>query len=225
MHASRDDRARAELIPQGSLARGGLSVDGVDAHGIMSRMNGTKVTTGLLCVASVLAVGCGTKAGSADLLEAKNTVGAILRGAREAYEREQLADELVPDSGGGAQFSHALCKSAKPFPATMPSEGKKEQPSAEEFKATSATNDRYTGWMCLRFEQHDPVRFQYSYNAGGGYKSPARGGRDPGPNGFEACAEADFEKGGPTTLVCATGVVDQKALTIKTDTEPFIASE
>ena len=79
--------------------------------------------------------------------------------------------------------------------------------------------------MCLRFEVIEPVRFQYSYNVGGGYKSPARGGKDPGPNGFEACAEADFEKGGPTTLVCGTGVVDPKTKALKVDMQPFVASE
>ena len=66
--------------------------------------------------------------------------------------------------------------------------------------------DATTGWKCLKFIPTNPVRFQYSYIAGGPYKGKGRA-KDPGPDGFQACAEADIEPGGKTTLLCMTGTV------------------
>jgi hypothetical protein len=180
---------------------------------------------GALCGIALSSSACGKKASASDLSEAKNTVGAILRSASQAYDREQAATELIEDDAAKAGPSHKLCGSASPFPRDMPTEGKKAQPEPSDFKATSPTNGRDQGWMCLRFESVDPTRFQYTYVVGGPYKGPARGGKDPGPNGFEACAEADFQPGGPTTLVCGTGTADPKSGEAKLETSLFVAEE
>src|SRR6185369_9299996 len=49
---------------------------------------------------------------SAKTAEAKNTIGAISRGAVNAYEREQGGNELLGDVPAGV--THRLCTSANP---------------------------------------------------------------------------------------------------------------
>jgi len=53
-----------------------------------------------------------------------------------------------------------------------------------------------------------PIRYRYSYRAGGGYLGPARGGPDPGPDGFEVAAEGDLDGDGITSLFTITGQFD-----------------
>ena len=53
--------------------------------------------------------------------------------------------------------------------------------------------------------QHVP---QYTYSAGGPYKGPARGGPDPGSDGFEVAAEGDLDGNGVTSLLTLTGKRD-----------------
>ncbi len=52
------------------------------------------------------------------------------------------------------------------------------------------------------------MRFRYTYIAGGPYKGEGRV-EQPGPNGFQVCAEADLEPGGDTTLLCQSGIIDE----------------
>ncbi|MBK6514026.1 MAG: hypothetical protein IPM79_31105 [Polyangiaceae bacterium] len=152
---------------------------------------------------------------SAKTSEAKNTIGAIARGAVGAYERESL--------GAGGAPSHQLCKSAQRVPATIPS-GKKYQPSSApgtDFESGDATS----GWKCLKFTIVNPIYYSYEYRAGGPYKCPARGGTDPGPDGFEISAEGDLDGDGVTSLLCQIGKVDPTTQVIKLGTQLFIADE
>ncbi|NUP11748.1 MAG: fimbiral protein pilA [Polyangiaceae bacterium] len=150
---------------------------------------------------------------SAKGAEAKNTVGAIARGAVGAYEREQV-------SASGA-LKHALCQSAPPVPATVPS-GTKYQADLTPGKDYD-TGDDTAGWKCLKFMMTTPSYFQYEYRAGGPYKCVARGGPDPGPNGFEVSAEGDLDGDGKTSLFCQVGRVDGDKVTV--GTQLFIADE
>ncbi|MFO0618776.1 MAG: hypothetical protein U0414_39665 [Polyangiaceae bacterium] len=154
------------------------------------------------------------------LSEAKNTLGAISRAANESYSREPAAEEIVPDGSASAIVENALCSSAKPVPDKLPSGGERIPIKEDDWGG-----DAKSGWRCLRFVQTEPVPFRYTYNVRTNYLSPARGGEDPGPNGFEACAEADLTPGGLTTLLCVTGVVDPETHTLKTSTSVFQADE
>jgi hypothetical protein len=144
--------------------------------------------------------------------EAKNTIGAISRGAAAAFERE---------SAGGT--GHKLCKSAPAVPSTVPS-GKKYQPD------TTAGNDyesgdAETGWRCLKFSMTQPHYFQYGYSAGGPYKGPAVGGPDPGASGFEAWAIGDLDGDGVTSLFTRIGTVNATTGKLKMSTQVFIHNE
>jgi hypothetical protein len=126
--------------------------------------------------------------------EAKTTLGAMTRAAIAAYEREQL--------GPNNTVRHQLCKSAQPVPSAVP-RGKKYEPSLQRGMDWYSGDDT-TGWRCLRFTMTEPHYFQYTYSAGGPYKGPARGGPDPGPDGFEVAAEGDLDGNGVTSLFTRT---------------------
>lgn len=146
--------------------------------------------------------------------EAKNGIGAITRGAISAFERESVAE------ADSLQAAHVLCKSATPVPAKIPAGGESYQPKGDpgvDFQA----GDAATGWPCLKLTFTNPVRFQYSYTVGGTPKLAARG-KDVAVGDtsfFEACAEADFEPGGKTTLICQTGQAKKETMTVKLATE------
>lgn len=159
---------------------------------------------------------------TAKAAEAKNNLYAISRAAKGAYEREATLGALG-ELDGAAPIGHQLCKSAKPVPATVPS-GRSYQPSmmaGEDFESGSRTE----GWKCLKFNITSPIRYQYEYRVGGPYKGPARGGPDPGPNGFEISAEGDLDGDGQTSLFTITGRVNEATRSLTVDSRIFVSDE
>ncbi|HTN84527.1 MAG TPA: prepilin-type N-terminal cleavage/methylation domain-containing protein, partial [Sorangium sp.] len=101
---------------------------------------------------------------SAKTSEAKNSVGAITRGAAAAFERETAASQILAGGDSSDAASHSLCGSANAVPATVPA-GVKYQPNStegEDFERGDAT----TGWKCLRFSMTQPIYYQYQYLQG-----------------------------------------------------------
>lgn len=102
--------------------------------------------------------------------EAKNTVGAISRGAAAAYEREVASSETVTEGTSGMQASHSLCGMAlNSVPSGGVPTGKKYQPNTAngmDYESDGST----TGWRCLKFAMTQPHYYQYNYdiNAGTG---------------------------------------------------------
>ena len=152
---------------------------------------------------------------AAKAAEAKNTIGAIRRGAAMAYEREQL--------GPNNTAAHKLCKSAVPVPSAVP-KATKYLPSTDPGHDWN-TGDQEHGWRCLKFQTSEPVRYQYTYIQGGPYKGPKRGGPDPGPNGFEIAAEGDLDGDGVTSLFTLIGTVDPKTDMVRVSRQMFVDSE
>ncbi len=72
--------------------------------------------------------------------EAKNTIGAMSRGAQAAYERETF--------GPGNQPQHQLCTSTVDVPAKVP-RGVAYQPDSTPGKDYE-TGDAKAGWRCLK---------------------------------------------------------------------------
>lgn len=147
--------------------------------------------------------------------EAKNTIYAIARGAAAAYEREHV--------GPNGNAVHRLCKSAIDVPSSVPS-GTEYQPSVAPGQDFD-TGDPDTGWICLRFGLTQPHRYQYAYRQGGNYKGPARGGPDPGPNGYEISAEGDLDGDGKTSLFTLTGAVDPQTQRLRRTTSVYVVDE
>lgn len=145
--------------------------------------------------------------------EAKNTINGISRAVQRAYDREEW------DEATGTAV-HRLCGSAQPVPTDVPA-GKKYQPYTDGGRDFGA-GDEKTGWKCLKFTITSPIYYRFDYRVGSGYKGPARGGPDPGPDGFEISAEGDLDADGKTSLFTLTGKVDKARQTLTVDKEVYI---
>jgi type IV pilus assembly protein PilA len=162
---------------------------------------------------------------SAKTSEAKNTIGAIARGAKQSFERETANSELIvaPNGGNSTGASHALCGDATPVPATVPV-GTKYQPGTggNDFD----TGDAVTGWKCLKFSMTQGIYYRYSYTKGG---SPVSQGKNltPTVNGgesFEAAAEGDLDGDNTTSAFALVGQADA-ANEMRLSTQVAIAEE
>jgi hypothetical protein len=174
-------------------------------HGMGLELHSQLSTMGFASAVAIFGVNRYLK--NAKTAEAKNVVARISRGAAEGYERENSSAPI-----------HSLCKSAIPVPSRVPA-GQKYMPIATDF----LTGDAREGWRCLRFKVEDPIHYQYEYRVGGNYKGPARGGPDPGPNGYEVSAEGDLDGDGKTSLFTLVGRVENGDL--RRATEIFVADE
>jgi len=121
---------------------------------------------------------------SAKTSEAKNTIGAISRGAQGAYERENAKSEEVTEGSESTSASHSLCGSATTVPTTVP-KGTKYQP-----KTTNGSDfdsgDMTTGWKCLKFSLTQPHYYQYQYSK----DTKATGSANPAKCDVAPCYEA-----------------------------------
>jgi type IV pilus assembly protein PilA len=133
---------------------------------------------------------------SAKTSEAKNTIGAIARGAKGSFERETAKSDLITDPNGGnsSGASHALCTSATPVPNAGPPAGVKYQPG------TGGTTDfdggdALGGWKCLKFSMTQAIYYQYQYNKNSFPVTSAITGAvvPTGTESFEAGAVGDLD--------------------------------
>jgi len=156
--------------------------------------------------------------------EAKNTIGAIARGAAAAYERETVSSEVVAEGQSSTSANHALCESAaNGVPTAIANvQGKKYQPNSaagEDFEA----GDSLTGWKCLKFSINSPIYYQYSYKKGP--STIAQGSAASTANGFEAAAQGDLDGDTVLSQFARTGEVNTATGTIRLATQVFIANE
>lgn len=162
---------------------------------------------------------------SAKTSEAKNTVGAIARGAAAAYERESAASEILEEGDSSTAPTRALCESADAVPATIDEvRNTKYQPRNQEgqdFETGTST----AGWKCLKFSMTQPIYYQYDYNANGGYVSPAAGAPNPGTAGFEAVAQGDLDGDGVLSTFARNATINPDSNELNIATQVFIGNE
>jgi len=164
---------------------------------------------------------------SAKTSEAKNTVGAIARGAAGAYERETVAAEIVGEGTSSQTANHALCATApNPVPAAFNNvQGKKYQPNSaagQDFEA----GDALIGWKCLKFSINSPIYYQYHYNKGTYTLSQAAGAPAPAnAEGFEAVAQGDLDGDTVPSYFIRGGEVNTQTGTIRLATQVHVANE
>lgn len=162
---------------------------------------------------------------SAKTSEAKNAVGRIARGAQEAYERENNAQEMVALGNTSTAASHALCNSSSPVPmdGSVP-QSRKYVPNNvpnTDFNSGTATS----GWKCLRFDMNDAIYYSYHYQKDGAYYGPANGAAAIGANGFEAAARGDLDADTVTSIFTLSGQVEPATGTLNRSTQVFIFEE
>jgi type IV pilus assembly protein PilA len=164
---------------------------------------------------------------SAKTSEGKNTIGAIARGAKQAFERETAMSDLLAPGSSSTAANHALCGSAAkkvPDQATPP-KGVKYQPKdglAEDYNDGSAT----AGWKCLKFTMSQAHYYQYSYNKSA---APVSGGKTGAPTisgteSFETAAQGDLDGDGQISTFALVGQVDGSN-EMRVATQVFIEDE
>jgi type IV pilus assembly protein PilA len=127
--------------------------------------------------------------------EAKQTIGAISRGATAAYERETTDAQNVGEGTTSNASTHALCGSAPSVPAATPA-GKKYQPDTAEGKDYETT-DTLNGWKCLKFGLNQPHYYQYTYTKGASVIAVNNTAKSTA-NGYEAAAKGDLTATAPS---------------------------
>ncbi|WP_438021283.1 prepilin-type N-terminal cleavage/methylation domain-containing protein [Sorangium sp. So ce315] len=161
---------------------------------------------------------------SAKTSEAKNSVGAITRGAAAAFERETAASQILAAGDSSAAASHSLCESADPVPSGGPPMGVKYQPDAtegEDFETGTATG----GWKCLRFSMNQPIYYQYHYLQGTRITGPTGAPPDPGATGFEAGAVGNLDADAVSSYFIRGGSVDAATGQLTLATQIYIENE
>lgn len=103
---------------------------------------------------------------SAKTAEAKNSIGAMVRGGVGAFEREFGSTAMIAPGSTGGAFTHDICAgTANTVPAAIASvQGIKYTPSMGN-NVDFETGDSQTGWKCLKFNMSSPSYFMYGYNA------------------------------------------------------------
>jgi type IV pilus assembly protein PilA len=152
--------------------------------------------------------------------EAKNTVGAISRGASAAYEREVSTSEDVTEGMESMVASHSLCIDAAPVPGFVP-QGKKYQPNTNgaDYELTSTT----TGWRCLKFAMTQPHYYQYHYVTNG---NTGVGGLTGGCTAcYQAAAVGNLDGDMDTSAFGTRGIINTTTKKLKRDTQVEIINE
>jgi type IV pilus assembly protein PilA len=178
---------------------------------------------------------------SAKTSEAKNGIGAIIRGAVGAYERETTSTEALSEGTTGGAFSHDVCGSAEPVPPAVPA-GSKYQPNSAP-GTDFETGSTLSGWKCLKFTITNPIYYQYHYTgeristAPDSYSSPNSGVLVPiggavtdpsysaGTGNFLAQAMGDLDNDGIHSYFSRSGRVNDTTKTVITATQVHVDQE
>jgi type IV pilus assembly protein PilA len=145
---------------------------------------------------------------SAKTSEAKNSVGAISRGAAAAYERETSVSELVAEGSSGTTSSHALCLSATLVPAAIANvAGKKYQANS-----TSGNDYQTDPWNCIKFGMSQPQYYQYQYLS-------------PSLTTMSAVANGNLDGDAVTSSFSRLGAVNATTQTLRLATQVSITNE
>ncbi len=173
---------------------------------------------------------------SAKTSEAKNSIGAISRGAVGAFERETTTQEIVPLGDTGVSFSHDLCDDAPAVPLAIASVG------GRKYQADAATGQDYEqgaadhGWKCLKFNMSSPQYYSY------GYRAEPRGGAATGVtawanpstvtvpdlsagNALQVFAIGDLDGDAVASAFIQAGLVDSATQSLRLGTEIAIVDE
>ena len=159
---------------------------------------------------------------SSKTAEAKNTIGAISRGASAAFERELVGSAALPEGSESQGFSHRLCGSASPVPGAIPA-GRKYQPKTGD-GFDFETGDSMNGWKCLRFRLNQPHYYQYWYTLDSSPVAPS----NPSvcaTDCYEAAATGDLDGDSLASRFARTGHVNVANGQLKAATNIYVENE
>jgi type IV pilus assembly protein PilA len=157
---------------------------------------------------------------SAKTSEAKNTIGAISRGAAASYERESAASQIVAEGSNSSAATNALCNSSNSVPSSAIPAGTKYQPKTNEGNDFE-TGDTLSGWKCLKFTLTQPIYYQYLYTKGGGKSKVA----PPAGETFEAAAFGDLDADTVISTFARVGKANTSTGQLVLATQVYIENE
>jgi type IV pilus assembly protein PilA len=164
------------------------------------------IVVAIIGVLSALAIfGVRRYLGSAKTSEAKNSVGAIARGALAAYERESAASELLGPGAVSTSVANHLCGAAVPVPGVIPPGNKYAPRTGDTLDFESG--DTGNGWKCLRFEISSPIYYRYQYLTASFVSTGMPGVPVIAGTGFEASAQGDIDGNGVYSTFARMGQV------------------
>ena len=182
------------------------------------------IVVAIIGVLAALAIyGVNRYLSSAKTAEAKNSVGAITRGAVAAYEKETAASELLAEGTTGVTASHALCGSAAAVPAAVP-QGRKYQPDSSN-NTDYNTGDATTGWKCVKFNMKEPSYYQYHYVNGANVVAGDPAACATAGECFSAAAVGDLDGDTDTSGFERVGTINTTTQTLRTSTQLYISNE
>ena len=145
---------------------------------------------------------------SAKTSEAKNSVGAISRGAAAAFERETSDSTILAEDASSSVSSHSLCLGTSLVPAGIGDvEGTK-------YQALSTAGNGYQTpeWNCIKFGMSQPQYYQYQYQRAD-------------TNNMLAVAYGDLDGDGVTSTFARGGQVTTASQTLRLATQVAITDE
>lgn len=156
--------------------------------------------------------------------EAKNTIGAISRGATAAFERETTSSEAPAEGASSTATNHTLCASATAVPdAIAKVKGTKYQPKTGNGTDFESGNT-LTGWKCLKFGLTQPHYYQYMYTRDGQVATGNAGSKCE-TNCYEASATGDLDGDGSNSIFARTGQINTTTFQLRASTQVYIFEE
>ena len=181
------------------------------------------IVVAIIGVLAALAIyGVNRYLASAKTAEAKNTVGAISRGAVSAYERETTDSEMLAEGADSTAASHAICDTAIPVPlGATPPTGRKYQPNSVtgfDYNTGTATG----GWQCIKHNMTEASYYQYHYINGSVLPGSANTIPCAADTCFAAGAVGDLDGDGEFSVFERLGQVNTTTQTIRTATQLYV---
>ncbi len=162
--------------------------------------------------------------------EARQGVGAIVRGVVARFERASSGPEALTEGSLTTATSHDICAGTDPVPTSLDFiAAKKYQSKASDWDSGNST----AGWKCLRFSMSQPQYYMYGYAGapvavGSTFPSGMWTMQMPATSGvgrFLAWAAGDLDGDSRLSVFGLRGAVDTTRLTIGVSTQLEVLDE
>ncbi len=156
---------------------------------------------------------------NAKTAEARNSIGAINRGAVQGYERESGTGEILVAGTSGSQTIHSLCLSTLAVPAGIATvANRKYQPNP-----ANGLDYATPEWRCLKFELTEPQYFMYKYTTAGyglcsTLTNPCTAAVNASGWAVEAAGDLNGDAAHLNSCFCLLGDIDAASQTAKVGT-------
>lgn len=181
------------------------------------------IVIALVGVLAALAVyGAQRYLATAKTAEAKQNVGAIMRGLRVSLDEETAAAELLTGGGTSSAIPPGPCSKCSPFKSCMPVPIK--APNGKKFQPSVGSYD-FCCWNCAHYRELEATYYSYNFHIGGEYEAVALGAPALGDDGIEVVAHGDLDGDLIESTFALGAVLDPSKRTMRVATQVFLFDE